>query len=72
MVLLGGIQALTGPIIGASVYALLQDTVMRQSEYWRAMLGGIILLLVLLFPGGIAGAVARLFGKTSLKMPASP
>jgi ABC-type branched-subunit amino acid transport system permease subunit len=59
MVLLGGIQTLTGPIVGASVYAVLQDTVMRQSEYWRAMLGGIILLLVLAFPMGIVGAVNR-------------
>jgi branched-chain amino acid transport system permease protein len=38
MVLLGGIQTLTGPIVGASVYATLQDTVMRQTEYWRALL----------------------------------
>jgi branched-chain amino acid transport system permease protein len=60
MVLLGGIQNLTGPIVGASAYALLQDTVMRQTEYWRALLGGIILLLVLAFPGGIVGAIARI------------
>ena len=63
MVLLGGIQTLTGPIVGAAVFATLQDTVMRQTEYWRALLGGIILLLVLAFPGGIAGAFARFFGK---------
>jgi branched-chain amino acid transport system permease protein len=60
MVLLGGIQNLTGPIVGASVFALLQDTIMRQTEYWRALLGGIILLLVLAFPGGIVGAIARM------------
>jgi branched-chain amino acid transport system permease protein len=60
MVLLGGIQSLTGPIVGASVYTVLQDTVMRQTEYWRAMLGGIILALVLLFPDGIAGGLAKL------------
>src|SRR5207247_5810610 len=52
MVLLGGIQTLTGPIVGASVFATLQDTVMRQTEYWRALLGIIILLLVLAFPQG--------------------
>jgi len=63
MVLLGGLQTLTGPIVGASVFALLQDTVMRQTEYWRALLGAIILALVLAFPGGIVGAFARLFGK---------
>jgi branched-chain amino acid transport system permease protein len=65
MVLLGGIQTITGPIVGASVFALLQDTVMRQTEYWRALLGGIILLLVLVFPGGIVGTVARLASRWS-------
>jgi ABC-type branched-subunit amino acid transport system permease subunit len=64
MVLLGGIQTLTGPIVGASVFSLLQDTVMRQTEYWRALLGIIILLLVLAFPQGIAGAFARLFARS--------
>src|SRR3989449_1999779 len=58
MVLLGGIQTLSGPIVGASAFALLQDTIMRQTEYWRALLGAIILLLVLAFPSGIAGALA--------------
>ncbi|HVZ53622.1 MAG TPA: ABC transporter permease, partial [Pseudolabrys sp.] len=63
MVLLGGIQTLTGPIVGASVFATLQDMVMRQTEYWRALLGAIILFLVLAFPQGIVGAVAQVFGK---------
>jgi branched-chain amino acid transport system permease protein len=60
MVLLGGIQTLSGPVVGASVYGILQDTVMRQSEYWRAMLGAIILALVLAFPMGIVGAINQL------------
>ena len=60
MVLLGGIQNLTGPIVGASLFAVLQDTVMRQTEYWRALLGAIILLLVLAFPGGIVGTVSHI------------
>jgi ABC-type branched-subunit amino acid transport system permease subunit len=63
MVLLGGIQTLTGPIVGGSLYAILQDTVMRQTEYWRALLGIIILVLVLAFPQGIVGGAARLFGR---------
>ena len=63
MVLLGGIQTLTGPLVGAAVFTTLQDMVMRDSEYWRAMLGGIILALVLLFPDGIVGGLARLAGK---------
>jgi branched-chain amino acid transport system permease protein len=67
MVLLGGIQTLTGPIVGASVFALLQDMVMRQTEYWRALLGAIILVLVLVFPSGIVGGLARLFSRAGLK-----
>lgn len=59
MVLLGGIQTLSGPVIGAAAFALLQDTIMREAEYWRAMLGTTILLLVLVFPGGIVGALVK-------------
>jgi branched-chain amino acid transport system permease protein len=63
MVLLGGIQTLTGPIIGAAVFAVLQDTIMRSTEYWRALLGGIILLLVLAFPSGIVGGFIKLISR---------
>ena len=57
MVLLGGIQTLAGPIVGAVTFTWLHDTVARNTDYWRAMLGSIILLLVLLFPQGIAGFI---------------
>ncbi|HTT47607.1 MAG TPA: ABC transporter permease [Pseudolabrys sp.] len=63
MVLLGGIQTLTGPIVGAWVFTTLQDLVMRQTEYWRALLGAIILLLVLAFPQGLVGGFAALWRK---------
>jgi len=60
MVLLGGIQTLAGPIVGAVSFTWLHDVIARNTEYWRAMLGGIILLLVLLFPEGIAGFARRI------------
>jgi branched-chain amino acid transport system permease protein len=60
MVLLGGVQTLAGPVVGAVTFTWLQDGVARATEYWRAMLGGTILLLVLAFPQGIAGFVAQL------------
>ena len=60
MVLLGGIQTLAGPIVGAVSFTWLHDTVARNTEYWRAMLGAIILILVLLFPQGIAGFVKQI------------
>jgi branched-chain amino acid transport system permease protein len=55
MVLLGGLQTLTGPIIGAVSLTWLQDTIARNVEYWRAVLGAVILVLVLFLPAGIAG-----------------
>jgi branched-chain amino acid transport system permease protein len=60
MVLLGGMQNLMGPIVGAVSFTWLHDTIARNTDFWRAMLGGIILILVLLFPQGIAGTLKQL------------
>jgi branched-chain amino acid transport system permease protein len=57
MVLLGGIQSLLGPVLGAALFTWLQDEVTRRTEFWRAILGLVILVLVLAFPGGLAGIV---------------
>jgi branched-chain amino acid transport system permease protein len=35
----GRIQTLTGPIVGAAVFTVLQDNVMRQTAFWRGLLG---------------------------------
>jgi branched-chain amino acid transport system permease protein len=61
MVLLGGVQTLTGPVVGAVVFTWLQDVLARETEYWRAVLGFTILVLVLAFPQGIAGFVRSRF-----------
>ena len=55
MVLLGGVQTLSGPLVGAAVFTWLHDTVARNTDYWRAVLGATMLVLVLLFPQGLAG-----------------
>ncbi len=59
MVLLGGIKMLFGPIAGAAAFTFLEDIVTRLS-YWRAIFGGLILLIVLAAPDGVAGGFARL------------
>jgi branched-chain amino acid transport system permease protein len=61
MVLLGGLQTLSGPLVGSAAYTWLQDTVARQTDYWRALLGAIILFLVVLFPKGIVGWIGERF-----------
>ncbi|GMU73026.1 MAG: hypothetical protein AMXMBFR42_24810 [Burkholderiales bacterium] len=68
MVLLGGVQTLSGPVVGAAVFTWLHDAVARSTEYWRAMLGAIMLILVLLFPQGIAGFARQLvYGRRDAK-----
>ena len=63
MVLLGGINALTGPIVGAVTFTWLHDVIARSTDYWRAALGLIILFLVLLFPRGISGSLNTIFNR---------
>jgi len=48
MVLLGGVQTLTGPAWGAALFTWLQDTLSREFAYWHAAIGAVILVLVLL------------------------
>ncbi len=55
MVLLGGLQTLAGPVVGAAAYHTLAVELTRASDHWRLVLGLAIVLLVLLFPQGIAG-----------------
>ena len=63
MVLLGGIQTLTGPVWGAVLFTWLQDAVARGVDYWRAVIGGVILLLVLAFPQGVTGFLREKFAR---------
>jgi branched-chain amino acid transport system permease protein len=63
MVLLGGVQTLTGPVWGAALFTWLEDAVSREIAYWRAAIGAVILLLVLAFPNGIEGALRKWFSR---------
>ena len=56
MVLLGGVQTMSGPVVGALVYTGLYDVLIRFTDLWRLVLGLVIIALVLVFPQGIAGA----------------
>jgi branched-chain amino acid transport system permease protein len=60
MVLLGGVNTLAGPLVGAVVFVGLQAEISRVTDLWRLVLGLIIIALVLAFPEGIVGFAARL------------
>jgi branched-chain amino acid transport system permease protein len=59
MVLLGGIHTVAGPIAGAAVYKFLSIYVMSQLDYWKLILGGLIVVLVVAFPQGLGGFFQR-------------
>jgi branched-chain amino acid transport system permease protein len=59
MVLLGGVQSMAGPVLGALVYTGLFDVLLLASDYWRFLLGAILLGLILWRPQGLAGGGAR-------------
>ncbi len=59
MVLLGGVQTLSGPLVGAATFVGLEDQISRL-EYWRAIMGAIIIGICVLAPKGIVGSVREL------------
>ncbi|MFO1028988.1 MAG: ABC transporter permease [Acetobacteraceae bacterium] len=61
MVLLGGVQTMAGPVVGALVYTGLFDALLLVTTLWRLVLGLAIIGLVLAFPLGIAGTTQRLW-----------
>lgn len=55
--LLGGIYSFPGPIVGALLFYVIKDIVMRLTEYWLICFGIIVMILVLVFRGGVVGAL---------------
>jgi branched-chain amino acid transport system permease protein len=57
MVLLGGIHTVAGGPVGAAVYTVLDTVITKYTDYWQAVLGGILVLLVIVFPHGLVGVL---------------
>jgi branched-chain amino acid transport system permease protein len=60
MAVLGGFQNFFGPIVGALAYILLQDQLQSLTQYWRFVLGAILVLIVIGFPSGLIGLADEL------------
>jgi branched-chain amino acid transport system permease protein len=60
MTLLGGVQTISGPLVGAAAFQAMRDTLMPLTDFWRMLLGLSIIAIVLVFPRGIVGGVIRL------------
>jgi branched-chain amino acid transport system permease protein len=57
MVLLGGVQTVMGPLVGAAAFHAIRDVLLPLTDYWRALLGLAIIAIVLLFPRGVVGGL---------------
>jgi branched-chain amino acid transport system permease protein len=65
MVLLGGIETVSGAVAGAIVYKALAIWLISQTELSKLILGGIIVALVVAFPKGIVGSLEDLRSRWS-------
>jgi len=57
MVLLGGLGTLFGPIIGAAVFLLLEETLAMYTEHWMVYMGPFLVLVVIFAKRGIYGMI---------------
>jgi branched-chain amino acid transport system permease protein len=60
MAVLGGSGTFAGPAFGALVFVLLQDFVMSVTQYWRFVMGAVLVLLVVFMPQGLLGTIEAL------------
>ncbi len=70
MVLLGGVETVSGAVIGAIVYKALNIWLVSQTDLSKLVLGGFIVLIVVVFPKGIVGTLEMLTQRR--KSSASP
>jgi branched-chain amino acid transport system permease protein len=63
MAVLGGSGTFAGPAIGTLVFVVLQDFVMSITQYWRFVMGSVLVLLVVFMPQGLAGTIELLFAR---------
>jgi branched-chain amino acid transport system permease protein len=57
--LLGGVHAFAGPIVGAFLFFIIKDIIVRFTEYWLIWFGVIVVALVMGFPGGVMSIFAK-------------
>jgi branched-chain amino acid transport system permease protein len=57
MVLLGGVETVSGAVVGAIVYKALSIWLISETDLSKLVLGGFIVLIVVAFPKGIVGVL---------------
>jgi branched-chain amino acid transport system permease protein len=60
MAIFGGMGQFYGPVLGAAIFAYLEELLITKFPYYYMLLFGIILVAVIVFlPGGLVGLVQK-------------
>jgi len=59
MIVLGGMRKFWGPMVGVAIFVVAQDYLSSLTDNWMTAIGMLFVLIVLVFPKGILGLVAR-------------
>jgi branched-chain amino acid transport system permease protein len=61
MAIFGGLGTLFGPVVGAVSFVFLRDALTTGFEVWQLAFGAVFVIVVLVFPSGLAGVVSRVW-----------
>ena len=57
MAFIGGPRAIWGPALGAAIFFALKDVAGDYTEHWPAVIGAMLMIVTVLIPDGVAGAI---------------
>jgi branched-chain amino acid transport system permease protein len=60
MAVIGGMSVFLGPALGAFIYQFGHDQLVLYVSDWQLVLGIVLLVIVMFWPDGLLGGVARL------------
>ena len=67
MTLIGGVEAISGGVVGAIVFRTFSIWTVSHTDYSRLVIGALIVALVVVFPKGIVGAIVTLGARAGLR-----
>ncbi|HEY7724853.1 MAG TPA: branched-chain amino acid ABC transporter permease [Anaeromyxobacteraceae bacterium] len=60
--LFGGLETLTGPLVGSLFFIAMREVIQRYTEHWMLAFGLLLLVVIMGFRGGVVGALGALLG----------
>lgn len=65
MAIIGGPRLVWGPAIGAIIFFFAKDFASDLTAHWQAIIGAILIAVMLVLRGGVGGALAKLWQRSS-------